>query len=568
MPVAARRPPTRLAGLAGAVLCGLLIALGPAAPARAHAALLGTDPADGAVLPGPPAEVTLTFNEPVQVRGGAVRLLDAAGSEQPAQVRTVDTRVVISVPPGLGDGSYVVTWRVISADSHPVAGGLTFAIGAPTPTGVQAGAAAVPEPSRGVRLTRQVTEALGYAGVLASAGLAAFALLLLPRAGGSGTLVVRRRIYAVLRWSVPVTLAVLVVALPVVVAWQDGKGLDALAEPETWRTALTGDTTLTALLAAVGLAVTFLAVRATRSPTHPWYAPVAGAAAAALAVGSLALAGHTRTFGPAALVLCADLLHVTNAALWFGGLIGLTVLLLPSSQASASAAAAVVAGFSRIAAWLVAGLALTGVLLGWRIIRSWSALFGTAYGAALLVKVGLVAVIIAIAAWNRYRLVPRITPQQSAGPAWPVLRRTVRAEAGLLAAVLATTGVLVTQSPVRESTTPSAPPDHPASVELTARLGSHSAVVVLTPGTTGVNALQLNILDAGKRPVEPIAAPELSFSLPAQDVGPLERPVSRTAPGRYEAVAEFPLPGRWIIEVSVRTSKYENPIAQIPVEIP
>ncbi|MGN9907689.1 copper resistance CopC/CopD family protein [Phytohabitans sp. LJ34] len=566
MPVAARRPLARLVGLAGAVLCGLLVALGPAAPARAHAALLGTDPADGAVLPDAPAEVTLTFNEPVQVRTGAVRLLNAAGTEQPAEVRTVDTRIVLTVPPGLGDGSYVITWRVISADSHPVAGGLTFAIGAPTATGIDV--ATVPEPSRGVRLTRQVTEALGYAGVLGTAGLAAFALLLLPRAGGSsGTVLVRRRVYAVLRWSVPATLAVLVVALPVVVAWQDGRGLDALAEPGTWRTALSSDTTLTALLAAVGLAVTFLAVRVARADTHPRYTPAGGAAAAALAVGSLALAGHTRTFGPAALVLSADLLHVTNAALWLGGLIGLTLLLLPSSEATAGAAATVVAGFSRIAAWLVAGLALTGVLLGWRIIRSWSALFGTTYGAALLVKVGLVAVILGIAAWNRYRLVPRITPQQSTGPAWPALRRTVRAEAGLLAAVLATTGVLVTQSPVQESTDPSTPPDRPASVELTAQLGDHSAVVVLTPGTTGVNSLQLNILDAGKRPIEPIAAPELSFSLPARDVGPLERPVSRTAPGRYEAVAEFPLPGRWIIEVSVRTSKYENPIAQIPVEI-
>ncbi|QGN49702.1 copper resistance protein CopC [Micromonospora sp. WMMD558] len=561
MPIPVRRPPARLAGLAGALLCGLLLALGPAAPAHAHATLLGTDPADGAVLPSTPATVTLTFNEPVQVRAGAVRLLDATGAEQPAAVRTVDTRVVLDVPPGLSDGSYVVTWRVISADSHPVAGGFTFAIGAPTAGAIDA--ATVPEPSRGVRLTRQLTEALGYTGVLGGAGLAAFAFLLLPAAAGA---VVRRRIYALLRWSVPVTAVTVLVALPVVVAWQDGADLAALARASTWRTALGTDTALAALLAVAGLAVALFAAHTTRSQTRR-YAATAGLAGAALAVGSLALTGHTRTFGPAVLVLTADLLHVANAALWLGGLIGLTLLLLPSSQATPTAAATAITAFSRAAAWLVAALTITGVLLGWRIVQTWSALFGTAYGTALLVKGACVAVIVGIAAWNRYRLVPRITAADGTGPAWSALRRTVRAEAGLLAVVIATTGVLVTRSPVEDGD-PSAPPERPASVELTAQLGNHRAAIVLTPGATGVNALQLTILDGERRLVEPVTAPELRFSLPAQNVGPLERSVSRTAPGRYEAVAEFPLPGQWIVEVSVRTSKYENPVARIPVEIP
>ncbi|MGH4026121.1 MAG: CopD family protein, partial [Pseudonocardiaceae bacterium] len=319
--------------------------------------------------------------------------------------------------------------------------------------------------------------------------------------------------------------------------------------------------------AAAGLAAVLVAARSTRSQTRRGYASVVGLAGAALAVGSLALTGHTRTFGPAALVLAADLLHVANAALWLGGLIGLTLLLLPSSQATPAVAATAVAAFSRLAAWLVAALAVTGTLLGWRIVQTWSALFDTAYGAALLVKVGIVGVIVGIAAWNRYRLLPRITTEENTGPAWPALRRTLRAEAGLLAAVLATTGVLVTQNPVQYRG-PSTPANRPASVELTAHLSNHHAVIVLTPATTGVNSLQLNILDGQQRPVEPVAAPHLRFSLPDQDIGPLERPVSRTAPGRYEAVAEFPLPGRWIIEISVRTSKYENPLTRIPVQIP
>jgi copper transport protein len=543
-----------------ALVAGALLGLGSANPAWAHAVLLGTDPPDGAVLPAAPEAITLTFNEPVQVRPGAVRLLNAAGDDLAASSRTVDTRLVISVPPAArADGSYIVNWRVISIDTHPVAGAFSFSVGAPSAGGIDVSAA--PRVDPGLQVIRQITDGAGYAGVLGGVGLAVFGLVVLPATAGGGT-VVRRRIRDITRVLVTLAGVAMIATIPVTVAWQNGAGPGALLDAGTWRSGLSSESALMALLVMIGLATMSVATRPGRGAWPRGWAVVAFSGAG-LALGALALVGHTRTMGPAALVLTADLLHVATAAVWFGGLIGLGLTLARASDATPAAAASAVAAFSRMAAVLVALVGLAGVLMAWRILKSWSALFGTGYGLALIVKAAAVLVVLAIAAWNRYRLVPAIAAQpEPAATAWPALRRTVRVESLLLVAVVATTGVLVTQSPVPSQAT--APEQH---ATLAAELGSGQATVRLTPRRVGVNSLELAILDANRRPIDPVTPPEVQITLPANEIGPLDRALSQIGPGRYEALTEFPLPGEWIIQISVRTSKYENPIARIPVTI-
>ena len=132
-----------------------------------------------------------------------------------------------------------------------------------------------------------------------------------------------------------------------------------------------------------------------------------------------------------------------------------------TADLAADAAARTVAAFSRAAAILVSLLGTVGLLLAWRILRSWEALWSTPYGVALLTKVGLTAVVVAIATHNRFRLVPRVSAadrDDSPPAAWRLLRRAVRIEASLLVAVVAATGFLVTQSPVVADTAPAPQP--------------------------------------------------------------------------------------------------------------
>ncbi|WBB98050.1 copper resistance protein CopC [Solwaraspora sp. WMMA2080] len=556
-------------GLLSGSLLGLLLALAGAGPAAAHATLLTNDPADGALLAEAPPSVTLTFDEPVQIRAEGVQVLDAGGSTIDVTARSVDSTVVIDLPTGLADGTYVVSWRVVSADSHPVAGGFSFAIGAPT-----AGSVAIPvtEPDLALRVLRPATEALLYVGVLGGTGLAVFGLSFLPIPAR------RRQLPTVVGLGVVALVAVAVMP-PVTTAWQDAADVGALAGPAPWRTGYLSDLGLAAALTAAGVLAVLVGARlgsggagAARRP-----AGVAVFAGAGLALGASALVGHTRSFGPAWLTLGSDLLHLVTAAVWLGGILGLGHLLSRRTDTpSATQRAGVVAAFSQTAALLVALLAVAGVLLGWRIVGSWSALLGTTYGLVLLGKVAAVAVLVGIAGWNRYLLVPRTRRPDTEAAALRSLRRTVRAEAVLLVGVLAVTGVLVTRDPTnRASETDNAATGsadgRTSSVEQAvvadAALGDGRVQIRITPGATGINALELALFDVAGQPLEPVTPPTVTVTLPEAGVGPLERRLAQTGPGSYEAVADFPLPGSWEVTVNARTSRFDSPIAIIPVEI-
>lgn len=538
---------------------GVVLMLASATPASAHAVIVDTDPRDGTVLEDSPARLTLTFNEPVQVPPGGVLVLDAAGDPVAATSTAVDTQVEIAVPDDLDDGTYVVSWRVMSGDTHPVAGAFAFSVGAPSET---VAAAPAPEAPATVSVLRQASQALVYVGTLGVGGLVVFELVLLDATPGAMP-VLRRRLGRARAGLGALAGIGLLVSVPITAVWQAGRGPGALADPTLWRTALTSEPALAALLAAIGLTVAVvaspLAGRATR---ERWPLPLA-LGAAAVAVTASTLVGHTRSFGPAWLVLGADVLHLVAGAVWFGGVLGLCLLLAASSGASAPRTARTVVRFSAVGAWLVLALALTGTVLGWRVLGSLDALLGTGYGRTLLVKVALALTLVGIAAWNRFGLVPQVAH----GPAGRLrLRRTVVAEASVLTVLLVVTGVLVSQSPVGAAPAVAAPAA-PSSQVFDEPLGTGSLQARVTPGTLGVNSLELTVLDADGAPLEPAALPEVQLTQPELGIGPFVPPVTRTGPGTYLASIELPMAGAWDVTVSVRTSKYENPVVTLPVEV-
>lgn len=560
------------------------------APAWAHASLIGTDPADGALLPTAPAAITLTFNEPVSVDEGGVRLLDATGAELPSSSMAVDNRVVIT-PEGIGTGTVIVSWRVVSADSHPITGGFTFAVGERSTTAV-----AVPTTSTDpvVGVATAAVQALTYVGVLAAAGLIAFDVLVLR---GRGDAALRGRIRRLSAWCAGGGMLAGLCLLPLTELRQRFESLSGLADPAIWTAQLGRDAGLALVLAGAGLLLAWEAAWAANERTPA----SAGAALAGcgLAVGSFALVGHTRGYGPVPLVLGADLLHLTVAAFWLGGLIGLGLLIHATGRAvnrrPATArdrstrgvatvvtrtlprnrvefAATALARFSALAAGLVTVLAVTGVVLAWRILGSWAALVDTGYGQALLVKIGLVLLAVAAAGYNRFVLRPAIAAAPTGDPGWLRLRRSVTVEAGLLVAVLAVTGWLVNASPVEPAavgaTGPSGVAGAAVPAERTVPLGSGQVTARLTPGTSGINSLEFTVVDANGQPVQPVSDPTVSVTMPAAGVGPLTRPVSVTGPGAYQAVLDLPLSGQWLVTISVRISEFEQPSARIEVEIP
>lgn len=138
-PAHARHPrPTAAHRTALALLAGAAALLGPvltAPAAAAHDVLVGSEPADGAVLEVPPADVVLTFSAEQGALGAEVLVTGPDGSDWTSGDAVVaGTTVTQPLRPGMPNGAYRVAWRSVAADGHPVTGELGFEVSAPEPT--------------------------------------------------------------------------------------------------------------------------------------------------------------------------------------------------------------------------------------------------------------------------------------------------------------------------------------------------------------------------------------------------------------------------------------------------
>jgi putative copper export protein len=180
----------------------------------------------------------------------------------------------------------------------------------------------------------------------------------------------------------------------------------------------------------IGLAVLLLSLdRASRFNT--W----ASCAGAAVALASFAVMGHTVIHRERWLLTPLLLVHVGIAAVWLGALTGILV----AARDTGVAAGALVARFSAQAVRAVPAIFVCGLLMGVLFIRSFDEL-ATPYGAMVVGKSAAFAVLMGLAAQNRWRFGPRL--RAGDGAAVPPLVRTVKAEWVLIAAVLAATAVM------------------------------------------------------------------------------------------------------------------------------
>lgn len=136
----------RMLVIAAAILVVLPLGLLAAAPARAHAELVSSDPADGANLASPPNQLRFTFGEDLLAQGSAITAFSVASDERVSLPEAVVAGNTVSVdwPHPTPAGQYRANYRVVSADGHPITGSIRFTIaGEPTDAGTSASSAAV-----------------------------------------------------------------------------------------------------------------------------------------------------------------------------------------------------------------------------------------------------------------------------------------------------------------------------------------------------------------------------------------------------------------------------------------
>lgn len=547
-----------------AILIGGVLALSTGIlPASAHAVLLGTTPADGEVLTEVPESAELQFNEPVQLIDGAIRLFPSDGDPIVLDAQTRDHAVVISLPGGLADGTYALSYRIVSADGHPVGGAITFHIGeasssAPTPD-------AETVTSAYTESTVTILTVIQYLGLLVFAGLLFFqSIILRPRQSFSVRL--RRLMKIALGGGV----AASVLLIPASALRITGNGLGSILNLDSWLPGVQWPPILvTAFALVTGFAAYLLAPRA-RSVAARFSSVLLAAAATATPV----LVGHSRTTEPVWFIIAADVSHLIVGAFWTGGVIGLLLFLTSASprrggtSIDVERATRVTARFSRFALYSVLLLALSGTVMTVLIIDAPAQLVDTGYGLTLLLKLSIVLTLIVLAAWNRFRLLPRILAYPISTLRWAALKRVLRYEAALIVAVIAITGYLGNSSPNHAHHQDSAAAQRTRPQERSVRVESQGLLVEgsLDTGTTGPNTLGFHLTYSG----EPVTPDEVFVSarLPEKQLGPITAITTLdTATGEYEASFILPISGEWQFEISARISTYEQPIviATIPI---
>ena len=351
--------------------------------------------------------------------------------------------------------------------------------------------------------------------------------------------------------------------MPLVALYQLGLSASALGDGSTWSSLAPAEYVVpAAVVIGLSLAVTALPRSA---PDRMRSGLVLGGCAIALAAP--ALTGHTRAATPEALVIGVDVLHLSAGALWLGGLVAIA-LVLGDLAARDDSGAVVLARFSAWAAGILVVLVVAGSFLTWRMAGSWAALLDTGYGGLLLVKVLFVLVAVAIAAWNRRALVPRLgraTKRRERRDVAALLVRTTVAEAGVLVAVLLVTGFLVDRSPEVEVAVTSSG-DAGESARQSVQLDDISADVALDPLGVGPATVTITMTDDAGEPAEGYEAPRLSLSTPGVDLGEVE--LRNLGPGIYAGDLVMPTSGTWKAQVSLRTSEFDNPVRTVRFDVP
>ena len=542
-------------------------ALALPAAAWAHAALLRTDPVASRTINKAPTEVRLTYSEPVEPRFAIVSVTDAQGSQvtagDPASVPGQPQTLVTPLR-NVPEGWYLVFWRVISADGHPVRGAFTFAIGpnAGPPPQFQ-----VPSLSETATTTQLLIARWAvFLTLFAALGLFVLrALIARPVARlVSGTSL------RPLSIALGVALVAALVAVPIYVvlataqftlrsAFDLGDVLPVARASGFGRDFLDLELVLALFAAAATVSI---AVDRPERPQRSVVELLALTAALVAGAGTLllpALAGHAGQKSPRGLALPLDAVHLAAGAIWLGGLIGLVVFWLNvGREGRVAALGVVVPRFSAVA--FVSVLVLIGTGIGQSLLElpTLATLWQTSYGKALVVKIVLLFAALVLAAVNLARTKPRLQAagaRPSDGPgAALLLRRLVQGEILFVVGALFAAAVLTSLAPPASALArvkDIAARVGPGPVSKVVAHGPYRVHVTVSPNRAAVqNAFSVTVTKNG----QPVRGAEVvsRFDMLDMEMGTQSYRFRQLRPGTFSKSAPaLVMVGHWAIQFEV-----------------
>jgi copper transport protein len=548
-------------------LAAVAAALTLPAAAWAHAALLQTTPVASRIVNTPPKQVLLRYSEAVEPRFAVVSVTNAAGDKETAGApsRSPANADTLLVPlKKLSEGWYLVYWRVISVDGHPVRGAFTFAVG---PNAGPAPQFVIPSTSETAATPKLVTARwLAFLSLMAAIGLfvlrIAVARPAVARVPGTRlrSVTIAFGVASVVGLlAIPVYLLLSTAEFALRSFWSFGALFPLVRVSAFGRSWLDLELVFGLFVAAAAVAI-WLDRPERRQRSIAAVIALAGAfgaGAACLLVPGLA--GHAAQTSPRGLSLTFDWLHLVAGSLWLGGLIGLVVLAATLPGAKRVAALVVcVPRFSNLA--FVSVLVLIGAGTGSAVqhLPTFASFWQTSYGKALLVKIGLLAVALLLASVNLLRTVPRFKASakrpELGAPTASLLRRLVTGESLLVTgAVLAAAVLSSLPPPSKALAAVGGAKAHvgPGTVNKVVTEKGYKLAIRVSPNRAAVpNSFQVGI-SRGGRPVRN-ADVTVDFAMLDMEMGQQAYHLSETAPGTYgHAAPALVMVGHWGLSFQV-----------------
>lgn len=587
--------------VAAVALAAFAVVAGLQQEAYAHASVLSTFPADGALLDSNPGTIEIAFNETVEVPEGSIRLVRSGGATEPLTHtlrEEVSGTLLEAGTPNMPAGWYAISWRAISADGHPVGGAFSFRVGQTDQTLAEAGLS-ISDPAGPYLAASHPIRALGYLATLLAVGL----LGALWASSGPRAREELPKVAETLRRGALIAAGTGIAAIALGVVNSalilNGGSFDRIG-PVTQlilrSTAGSGYMIRMSGMLAMCTAVLLLADRQTRKAG--W---LIGAAGAYGIMHGYAVAGHAALVPQEALASVSLVVHLSAGALWLGGIPGVLLTLSSRPRPSLAATAEIVDRYSRIATLAVVGVLVFGTATAVTMVETVTDLFTTAYGLGMLAKILIVLILAGVGAYNHYVLVPALRkragvqqsetakgeeerpgadetsedadrPSVSMDEPDRMMRSSLSIETvGLVAVVIATAFLTSSGAPAAGWSDGIAHLGHRHGASdggLSPRLGqaleslepqisyvavgSGEARISFAPGLTGrENLVRIEVTDAsGER--TPVREASLTLDHPTSGIEGLERAMEQRSDGDLRLrTYDFGLPGEWLAEAYV-----------------
>lgn len=523
----------------------LLLLLSSSQSAFAHAVLLGSTPKANEMVMDSPKELILNFNENV----GPIffKVLDKTGKEvgKPGEIKPDGYNLILPLNETLPNGTYVLTYRVISADTHPVGTTFGFSVGEPMADMSQMSQSTAQSSTPwtyAVAANRWVL----YATMLLTAGSALFSLLIATPGSVAGSTFGLGRTTAIIA-TISYLLAIGLGGAEMVMG-----GAGALFAADTWSRGV--GSTLTPS-AAIGIPAMLVLIYAFGQGAEK---PKTGALSVGIvaAVGSFLVTGHAATATPVWLMATVVAIHLFAVAFWLGALYP---LFKTTQTADAVQAGAVMTKFSQWAIYSVGLLILSGIVISWVQLESISNLFGNAYGAGLVRKLVLVLILLGLAGYNKLVLTPALEKGDATGAAR--IRRTIRIEYGLYILILGVAMSLTLTTPPRAMMQQGAAgmAMQNDGFKASVKIEGYSADLDITPAKAGENMIMVTIKDKNGQPVTTLADLEITGNLPAAGISDVLVKGQNMGNGMWHVMfKEMIIPGDWTLRVDAFVTDFDK----------